>query len=43
MGDVPVPRVGHGSAIIDNLLYVFGGSSDDGYLNDFYSFDLTSK
>ncbi len=45
MGDIPIPRTGHRSEIIDERLYVFGGRcrGENGYLNDIHSFDLTSK
>ena len=44
MGDVPIPRSGHRSVIIDQLLYVFGGSPAKGeYLNDIHFYDITSK
>ena len=44
IGVVPVQRCGHGSAIIDKVLYVFGGYVGKGeYLNDIHFCDLTTK
>ena len=42
-GDPPTPRVGHGTAISGNVMYVFGGMYERVILNDLHSYDLTSK
>ena len=53
-GEPPCPREGHGSVVIRNILYVFGGyyyeddedDEDDGeyyYYNDIHSFNPVSK
>jgi hypothetical protein len=42
-GEPPCPREGHGSVVIRNILYVFGGSyvydEEEFYYNDICSFN----
>ena len=39
--NIPSPRTGHGSFIINNYLYIFGGSIKDGsLLNDLWKLDI---
>lgn len=40
LGDVPSPRVGHSCVLHGTIIWLFGGSSNQGYLNDLYSFNL---
>lgn len=41
---IPIGRMLHSSAILNNNLYIFGGKTGDGiYLNDLWSFNLFSK
>ena len=43
-GEPPCPREEHGSVVIRNILYVFGGTYDDfEYYNDIHSFNPVSK
>jgi hypothetical protein len=39
-GVSPKPRAYHSAIIRGTVMWIFGGSSDSGYLNDLYSFDL---
>jgi hypothetical protein len=39
-GLIPTPRAFHSAIIRGTTMWIFGGSSDTGYLNDLYSFDL---
>lgn len=39
-GGIPSARADHGAAVLNNLLYVFGGMSSLGYMNDFFHFDV---
>ncbi len=44
VGKPPSPRRSHGSSVIGNILYVFGGYGDEeGTLNDLHSFNSVSK
>ena len=40
IGAVPTPRAGHSAVIRGTTMWIFGGGSDAGYLNDLYSFDI---
>ena len=41
--NTPEPRIGHGSFIFQNFLYIFGGSIQDGnLLNDLWKLDLNN-
>jgi hypothetical protein len=40
-GGIPPARADHGAAVVNNLLFTFGGMSTFGYLNDFFHFNLT--
>jgi N-acetylneuraminic acid mutarotase len=43
-GSIPSPRAGHAAALIDDVMYVFGGSTYDGtYLGDLTALNLSSK
>jgi len=43
-GSIPPPRTGHTAALIDDVVYVFGGGTYDGtYLGDLTAFNLSSK
>ena len=39
-GLAPTPRAYHSAVIRGTVMWIFGGSSDAGYLNELYSFDL---
>jgi hypothetical protein len=39
-GGIPSARADHGAAVVNNLLFTFGGISSFGYMNDFFHFDL---
>lgn len=39
-GQIPSPRQGHSATLFGTTMYIYGGSSNDGYLSDLYSFDL---
>jgi hypothetical protein len=39
-GGIPPARADHGAAVVNNLLYIFGGLSSFGYMNDFFHFDV---
>ena len=44
IGYIPSPREGHAAALVDDVVYVFGGRGVDGKdLNDLAAFKLTSK
>lgn len=44
IGYIPVPREGHAAALVDDVMYVFGGRGVDGKdLNDLAAFKITSK
>jgi len=43
-GSIPSPRAGHTAVLIDDVMYVYGGSNfDDSYLGDLTALNLTSK
>jgi N-acetylneuraminic acid mutarotase len=43
-GSIPSPRAYHAAVLIDDVMYVFGGSTHDGtYLGDLTAFNLSSK
>jgi hypothetical protein len=43
IGYIPVPREGHAAALVDDVMYVFGGRGVDGKdLNDLAAFKITS-
>ena len=43
VGYIPVPRECHASALVNNVMYVFGGRAEDGTdLGDLAALDLTS-
>ena len=39
-GSKPTPREGHIAILYGSTFWVYGGSSNDGYLSDLYSLDL---
>jgi hypothetical protein len=39
-GSIPTPRQGHSAVLYGSSMWVYGGSSSDGYLNDLYSLNL---
>lgn len=39
-GKIPSPRQGHSSVLYGNKMIIYGGSSNDGYKDDLYEFDL---
>ena len=41
--DAPFPRGGHGSAIQNQNLYIFGGTDGDLKYNDLWKFDISKK
>jgi hypothetical protein len=41
-GSVPTPRQGHSAVLYGSTMWIYGGSSSDGYLNDLYSLNLES-
>ena len=41
-GYIPPKRYGHGSALINANLFVYGGYDYDDYLNDFYSLNMNN-
>lgn len=44
IGFIPSPREGHAAAIIDDVIYIFGGRGVDGKdLNDLSAFRISSK
>ena len=43
-GSIPSPRRGHAAVVIDDIMYVFGGSTiDETYLCDLTALNLSSK
>ena len=43
IGYIPVPREGHAAALVDDVIYVFGGRGVDGKdLGDLAAFKITS-
>lgn len=44
IGYIPVPREGHAAALVDDVMYVFGGRTEDGTdLGDLAAFRITSR
>ncbi|PKS09395.1 hypothetical protein jhhlp_004010 [Lomentospora prolificans] len=44
IGYIPVPREGHAAAIVDDVMYIFGGRTEDGTdLGDLAAFRITSR
>ena len=44
IGYIPVPREGHASTLVDDVVYVFGGRSVDGKdLEDLAAFKISSQ
>ena len=41
-GYIPPIRYGHGSALVNANLFVYGGYNNDDYLNDFYSLNMNN-
>ena len=39
-GDVPSARQGHTTVLHGMVMWLYGGSSKEGYLDDLYSFNL---
>jgi len=39
-GIPPAAREGHTATVIGSTMYLFGGSGNNAYYNDLYSFDL---
>jgi hypothetical protein len=43
-GSIPCPRSGHAAVLIDDVMYVFGGSTmDKTYLDDLFALQLSSE
>ena len=42
-GQIPGPRSGAASVIVDTKMYMFGGYGGSGRLDDFYEFDFETK
>jgi Galactose oxidase, central domain len=40
MGNIPTPRADHSAVIYGTTMWIFGGASQNGYLNDLYSFNI---
>jgi len=40
VGSIPTPRADHSAVIYGSTMWVFGGASNTGYLNDLYSFNI---
>ena len=40
LGNTPCEREGHAAVLYGSKMYVFGGSSTSGFLNDLYELDL---
>lgn len=36
----PTPREGHAVALVDDIMYLYGGSNSKGILSDFYLLNL---
>ena len=41
MAHSPSPRCFHSATIIGDLMYIFGGNSEEGLDNDIFTFDLS--
>jgi hypothetical protein len=39
-GNIPSPRQGHSAVMYGSTMWVYGGSSSDGFLSDLYSYEL---
>jgi hypothetical protein len=42
-GYTPSPRHGHAAAVVDDVMYVFGGRVDGAGVDDLLAFKLSSK
>jgi N-acetylneuraminic acid mutarotase len=42
-GSVPSPRGGHAAALVDDVMYVFGGFTDTTHLDDLIALQLSSE
>jgi hypothetical protein len=40
VGNIPTPRADHSAVVYGTTMWVFGGASSSGYLNDLYSFNI---
>lgn len=40
LGNVPSPRADHSAVLYGTTMWIFGGASSEGYLNDLYSFNI---
>ena len=44
IGDIPLPREGHAAALVDDVMYIFGGRTKEGTdLGDLATFRISSK
>ena len=41
-GSIPSPRAGHAAVLVDDVMYVFGGYTDE-TLDDLYALQLSSE
>jgi hypothetical protein len=39
-GTIPSPRQGHSAVLYGSEMWIYGGSSNEGYLSDLYSLNL---
>jgi hypothetical protein len=42
-GQIPSPRQGHSAVLYGSTMWIYGGSSSEGYLNDLYSLNLETR
>jgi hypothetical protein len=42
-GSIPSPRRGHAAVLVDDVMYVFGGSTNKTVLDDLYALQLSSE
>jgi hypothetical protein len=42
-GSIPSPRAGHAAALVDDVMYVFGGFKDKSHLGDLIALQLSSE
>lgn len=42
-GTIPSPRQGHSAVLYGSTMWIYGGSSSEGYLNDLYSLNLETR
>ena len=42
-GSIPSPRSGHAAVLVDDVMYVFGGFTDNTYLDDLFGLQLSSE